>query len=227
MQNPAGFIDHTLLSPVTSEARIVVLCEEAVEAGFATVCVPPVFVPLAAAELYGSDVKVCSVVGFPCGYNRARQKVQEALDLVSVGAEELDMVVHLGSLLQKNFLQVEDEIAQVVLAVGRIPVKVIIECCYLDPELMRQATDSVCRAGAACVKTSTGFGSGGATLDDVALLVDAAAGRIGVKAAGGIRTLADCRAFIAAGATRIGTSSGVAIINEWNVLEKGCGHDDI
>ena len=221
MKNPANLIDHTLLLPTVTTEQIVNLCEEAVEYGFATVCIPPVFVPTATELLYGSDVKVCSVVGFPCGYSGIRQKVLETADLVALGAQEIDMVVQVGQLFERHFNLVEDEIAQVVLAANRAVVKVIIECCYLDVELMRLATETVIRAGADFVKTSTGFGPSGAKVADVKLLVDIASGKIGVKAAGGIRTLDDCRMFILAGATRIGTSSGVKIIEEWKTRTMG------
>lgn len=221
MENPASLIDHTLLRPETTAAEIVALCEEAVEYGFVSACLPPVFVPLAVEHLYGSEVKVCTVVGFPCGYNSLRQKVTETSDLVALGAEEIDMVIPVGRLLERRFELVEEEIAQVVLAAGQVPVKVIIECCYLDQELKRRAAELVVKAGAAFVKTSTGFGPSGATVGDVQLLAEAAGGRIGVKAAGGIRNLETFQQMIAAGATRIGTSCGLKIIAEWRELT-GC-----
>lgn len=215
MNNPASLIDHTLLKPDAMAAEFTSLCEEAVEYGFAAVCLPPAFVPLAVEQLYGSAVKVCTVVGFPCGYTSLRQKVVETSESVSLGAEEVDMVIPIGRLLERRFDLVEEEIAQVVLAAEQARVKVIIECCYLDRELMRQATELTVRAGAAYVKTSTGFGSSGAVLEDVKLLAETAAGRIGVKAAGGIRDLDGCQQMLAAGATRIGTSAGVKIVTEW------------
>ena len=215
MDNPAAFLDQTLLRPETTEVQIDALCEAAVEYGFAAVCLPPVFVGRAAGLLYGSQVKLCTVVGFPCGYNTLRQKVVETSDLVCQGATEIDMVVQIGQLLEHRFESVEEEIAQVVLAAGDATVKVIIECCYLTPDLMQRATESVVRGGAAFVKTSTGFASSGARLEDVRLLAKTAAGRIGVKAAGGIRDLESCQAMLAAGATRIGTSAGVQIVNQW------------
>ena len=144
-----------------------------------------------------------------------RQTVVDTADLVCLGAEEIDMVVQIGQLLEHRFDSVEEEIAQVVLAAGDAAVKVIVECCYLTPDLMRRATESVVRAGADFVKTSTGFGSSGARLEDVRLLAQTAAGRIGIKAAGGIRDLDSCQAMLAAGATRIGTSAGVQIVNQW------------
>ncbi|WP_303723028.1 deoxyribose-phosphate aldolase [Malonomonas rubra] len=219
MINPAPFIDHTLLKPDATEAMFAVLCEEAVEYGFASVCLPPAFVPFAVKRLYGSEVKVCTVVGFPCGYNTLHQKVTETSELVALGAEEIDMVIPVGRLIERNLLLVEEEISQIVLASEQVPVKVIIECCYLDDDLKRRATEVVVKAGAAYVKTSTGFGPSGATVADVRLLAATAAGRIGVKAAGGIRDLSCFWEMIAAGATRVGTSSGVKIVSAWHKLQ--------
>lgn len=210
----AAMIDHTLLTPTSTSKQIINLCEEAVECGFASVCVPPLHVPLTVQRLYGSVVKVGSVVGFPCGYNSLRQKVQETADLVAAGAQEIDMVITLNHLLENRLDCLEEEIAQVVMAAQTASVKVIIECCYLDRAQKIAATRTIIKAGAAFVKTSTGFGSSGALAEDVLLLAQTAQARIGVKAAGGIRSLKDCKEMIAAGATRIGTSSGVKIIGE-------------
>ncbi len=215
MENPAAFIDHTLLRPDATSNQIQTLCEEAVEAGFASVCIPPAFVSLAADCLYGSEVRVGSVVGFPCGYNSLRQKIQETLEQVAAGAQEIDMVIWLGQLLEGRFGQVEEEIAQVVLAAAEAKVKVIIECCYLSARQMENVTELVVQAGAAYVKTSTGFGPSGAQLADVELLAKVASGRIGVKAAGGIRDLDLCQALLAAGASRIGSSAGLTIVKQW------------
>lgn len=215
MLNPAPLIDHTLLRPDSTENQIIQLCEEAVEYDFASVCIPPVFVPLAADTLYGSAVAVGTVVGFPCGYNSTRHKVLEAKELAAQGAAELDMVIAVGQALTGHLAYVAEEIAQVVLAAPEASVKVILECCYLDHELMAQLTEAVVRSGAAYVKTSTGFGPGGACEEDVRVLAQSAAGRIGVKAAGGIRDLDSCRQMLDAGATRIGTSSGIKIVTRW------------
>lgn len=215
--HPARFIDHTLLAPTATGAGVTALCEEAVEHAFAAVCIPPRYVSLAAECLYGSEVGVATVVGFPCGYNCLRQKVQETVELVAAGATEIDMVVTLAHLLEGRFDLLEEEIAQVVIAAQQAPVKVIIECCYLDRAQKIAATQAAVAAGAAFVKTSTGFGPSGATLEDVQLLVDAAAGQIAVKAAGGIRSWQACEKFLAAGAERIGTSSGVAILQQWQL----------
>lgn len=218
MENPALLIDHTLLKPDATEAQFSCLCEEAVEQGFASVCVPPNRVAFAAKRLYGSSVKVGTVVGFPCGYTSLRQKVTETAELVAIGAEEVDMVLSIGHLLEHRFAAVEEEIAQVVLAAEQASVKVIIECCFLDDELKRRATELVVKAGAAYVKTSTGFGPAGATKEDVALLAATAAGRVGVKAAGGIRDLQTLQQMAVAGANRIGTSSGMQIMQSWRDL---------
>ena len=215
MKTPASLIDHTLLKPDATDEQIHTLCEEAVEYGFAAVCLPPTFVPLAVDRLYGSAVKVASVVGFPCGYNSLRQKALEAAELVAQGVDEIDMVISLKYLLGRRFELLEEEIAQIVLAAGQAPVKVIIECCYLDRQLKQLATELVVKSGAAYVKTSTGFGPSGASVEDVALLAATAAGRIGVKAAGGIRDFDCYQRMVAAGATRIGTSAGVTIMSEW------------
>lgn len=210
----AALIDHTLLAPATTTDQIVDLCEEAVEYGFASVCVPPLHVSLAAQRLYGSSVRVGTVVGFPCGYSMLRQKVVETADLVALGAEEIDMVISLSYLLENRLDLLEEEIAQVVMAAQQAQVKVIIECCFLQSEHKIAATRTAIKAGAAYVKTSTGFGPAGATVDDVRLLAQIAAGRIGVKAAGGIRTPDLFREMIAAGATRIGTSSGIQLLHQ-------------
>ena len=210
--NPAPLIDHTLLKPDTRADQVRRLCEEAVEYGFASVCIPPIYVPLAAELLYGSEVAVGTVIGFPLGYTLPAVKVCETAEAVAAGATEVDMVIPVGNALDGELASVEEEIRQVVRAAGTARVKVILECCFLDTARKIALTEAVVRAGAAYVKTSTGFGPGGATIADVELLARIAAGRIGVKAAGGIRTLVDALAMIEAGATRIGTSSGVAIL---------------
>lgn len=217
---PMSLIDHTLLRPDATGAQIRQLCEEAVEYGFAAACVPPVFVPLAARLLYGSEVAVATVVGFPLGYATSAAKIFEAREAVAAGASEIDMVIQFGAALEGNLDLVEEEIRQVVAVASPARVKVIIECCLLDDVLKRALVERVVAAGAAMVKTSTGFGSGGATPADVQLLATAAAGRIGVKAAGGIRDWPTCRALLAAGATRIGTSSGPAIVAQWRAEQQ-------
>ncbi len=218
--SPAPYIDHTLLKPDATADQIHRLCEEAVEYGFASVCIPPVYVPLAASRLYGSEVAVGTVVGFPLGYSTTAVKTSETREAVAAGAVEIDMVIHLGTALAGGLDVVAAEIREVVAAARNARVKVILECCYLDDPLKTALAERVVAGGAAYVKTSTGFGSGGASVADVRLLTTAAAGRIGVKAAGGIRDWAGCRAMLEAGATRIGTSSGIAIVGQWR-LEAG------
>ena len=163
MISPAGYIDHTLLKAVATRGDIQRLCEEAVEYGFAAVCIPPVYVPLAAERLYGSEVTTGTVVGFPLGYQAAAQKAAEAAAAVAAGAGEIDMVIHLGAVFENRLEAVADEIRQVVTAARGAEVKVIIECCYLDQAQKRALVECVVAGGAAFVKTSTGFGSGGAT----------------------------------------------------------------
>jgi deoxyribose-phosphate aldolase len=215
MLNPARLIDHTLLKPQTVQKQIEQLCEEAVEWSFAAVCIPPTFVKRAVACLYGSETAVASVVGFPCGYDSTASKVRQAAELESLGCDEIDMVISIGQALNGEFLQVEEEITRIVMAAPEAKIKVIIECCYLDRRQKIELTEAVVRAGAAYVKTSTGFGPSGATLEDVRLLSEVAKGRIEVKAAGGIKTFDDLRMMQVAGASRIGTSAGLEIMRQW------------
>jgi deoxyribose-phosphate aldolase len=221
MDSPARFIDHTLLKADATSDQIRLLCEEAVEYGFASVCLPPSFVPLASDLLYGSSVAVGTVVGFPLGYATAAVKAFETVEAVRSGACEIDMVIALCAAREGRLSAVEDEIRQVVAAASGAKVKVILECCYLDDPLKEALTERVVSAGAAYVKTSTGFGPAGATVADVRLLAFRAGGRIGVKAAGGIRNYESCLEMLEAGATRIGTSAGVAIIDQWLGLQRG------
>jgi deoxyribose-phosphate aldolase len=213
--SPAPFIDHTLLRADATESRIRQLCREALGHGFASVCVPPALVPAAAEVLAGTAVAVGSVVGFPLGYLSSECKLMEAEELVQAGANEMDMVINISLALDRKFKEIGREIRRIVAEAGGVKVKVILECCYLDNRTKGVLTELAVEAGAAFVKTSTGFGPGGATLEDVRLLLCAAAGRAGVKAAGGIRSWEQCRSFLAAGATRIGTSNGIAIMRDW------------
>jgi deoxyribose-phosphate aldolase len=215
MNSPAKHIDHTLLKSDATSEDVSSLCEEAVEHGFASVCVPPSFVPQTSQLLYGSGVAVCTVVGFPLGYQTTESKVFEARQAVSAGASEVDMVINLGSVRKADFTAVGDDIRRVVAAAEDAVVKVIVECCLLNSDEKRKLVEIVTESGAGYVKTSTGFAASGATLGDVKLLAECSAGRIQVKAAGGVRDWARCRDMIAAGADRIGTSSGVVIMREW------------
>ena len=219
-QSIARIIDHTLLKPDAVPSQIGKLCAEARQYGFATVCVNPDHVLQAAAELEGSDIGVCTVIGFPLGATLTGAKAAEAGAAVGVGATELDMVVNLGRLKDGDNQAVVEDIQAVVRAARGRPVKVIIEACLLTDEEKERATRLVVDAGAAFVKTSTGFSSGGATVEDVTLLARVADGAIGVKAAGGIRDHAAARAMVEAGATRLGVSSGVRIVEEERIQSK-------
>lgn len=213
--NPAKLIDHTLLHPLTTASQVDELCEQAVEEGFATVCIPPLFVRQAAGRLYGSEVGVATVIGFPCGYSQADVKVMEADLALAAGATELDMVINLPALADARWDAVAVDIRKVVSLAAAAPVKVILECCFLSPDQKKQAAQVALDAGVAYLKTSTGFGSGGATVEDVQLLASLARGRAGVKASGGIRTWSDYLQMVEAGASRIGTSAGMRIVRQW------------
>jgi deoxyribose-phosphate aldolase len=210
----ARLIDHTLLKPDVTPTQVEQLCVEAVEAGFASVCVNSCYVPLCRRQVEGSSVRVCTVIGFPLGATLREAKAAEAAAAVNLGADELDMVMNIGWFKAGADEMVVSDIHRVLGAAQQRPVKVIIETCLLTDEEKERATRLVVESGAAFVKTSTGFSTGGATVEDVMLLARVAAGRIGVKAAGGIRDYATVLKMIEAGATRIGTSSGAAIVNE-------------
>jgi deoxyribose-phosphate aldolase len=212
----AGSIDHTLLKPEAGPDAIDRLCAEARECGFAAVCVNPYWVARAAGELAGSPVAVASVCGFPLGATSTESKRCEAVRAVEDGATEVDMVLNLGLAHAGRWKEAEEDMAVVVAAAraGGASVKVILECGLLDDDQKEEAALRAVAAGAAFVKTSTGFLAGGATVHDVGLLARTVAGRARVKASGGIRSLGQARAMLAAGAGRLGTSSGVAIIEE-------------
>jgi deoxyribose-phosphate aldolase len=212
--NTAKLIDHTLLKAEATKEQLVKLCEEAREYGFASVCVNPVWVKTAAEELKGSDVKVCTVIGFPLGASTAAVKAAETADAIQNGAEEVDMVLAIGLLKSGEVEAVEADIRAVVEAAdSKAIVKVIIETSLLTEEEKVRACELSLRAGADFVKTSTGFSTGGATVEDVALMRKVVGDKTGVKASGGIRDLNDLRAMAEAGANRIGASSGVKIMN--------------
>jgi deoxyribose-phosphate aldolase len=212
----AATIDHTLLKPTATEEQVRELCSEARQFQFASVCVHPCWVALCAELLQDSPVKVCVVVGFPLGANLPEVKAFEAQRCIALGATELDMVINIGALKSGQLGRVQDDIAAVVDVAhpqGAL-VKVIIETGYLTEEEKVTACQLTKAAGADFVKTSTGMGAGGATVEDVALMRKVVGPEMGVKAAGGIKTAADARAMIAAGATRIGSSAGVKIVAE-------------
>jgi deoxyribose-phosphate aldolase len=211
--NIAKMIDHTLLKADATKAQIVKLCEEAKQYGFASVCVNPTWVATAAELLKGTDVKVCTVIGFPLGANTTETKVFETKNAIENGAKEVDVVINIGALKDGNDDLVERDIRAVVdAAKGKALVKVIIEACLLTEEEKVRACQLAVKAGADYVKTSTGFSTGGATPEDVALMRKTVGPNIGVKASGGVRDMQSAEAMIQAGATRIGTSSGVSIV---------------
>jgi deoxyribose-phosphate aldolase len=209
----ARLIDHTLLKPGTTEAQIGSLCAEAKQFGFATVCVYPKFVSLCRTLLKGSPVKAIAVVGFPTGLETTKEKVAETKQAVAAGAEEIDMVINIEKLQARKLRSVYRDIRQVVLAARPSPVKVILETCLLADEEKIMGCALAKAAGAAFVKTSTGFSSSGATANDVALLRAAVGPKTGVKASGGIRTLPDALKMVLAGANRIGASAGASIVS--------------
>jgi deoxyribose-phosphate aldolase len=211
-----ALIDHTLLRPDATPDDVERLCRDARQYRFAAAVVAPVYVPAAARLLEGSGIPVCTVIGFPHGTSLTRVKLFEAERALALGAGELDVVIHVGALRAGRDEAVETEIRQLAeLCHGlRARLKVILETALLSDEEKRRGALLALQAGADFVKTSTGFGPGGATAEDVRLLAEAVGGRIGVKASGGIRTLEDLQRMVAAGATRIGTSSGVRIVEE-------------
>lgn len=211
--NIARYIDHTLLKVDSTEKDIIQLCDEAKQYQFATVCVNPYWVKTAAKELKDSRVGVATVVGFPLGVTTTFTKIAEARDAIASGASEVDMVINIGALKSKDEITVYQDIKQVVQAANRqAVVKVIIETGLLTYEEKKRACMIAKEAGADFVKTSTGFGPGGATVEDVQLMREAVGSQIGVKASGGIRDFASAKAMIEAGATRIGASAGVTIV---------------
>lgn len=211
-------IDHTLLKAVGTPDEVRRLCLEAMEYGFASVCVNPCYIPLARKILAGSEVKVCAVIGFPLGAATSAVKAFEAGEAVRAGAGEVDMVINIGLLKGGRYDDVLEDIRAVVKAAAdanqEAIVKVIIEICYLTDEEKVKACQLAGDAGAHFVKTSTGFGTGGATVEDVALLRKTVGPKMGVKASGGIKTARQAIDMIMAGATRIGASAGIEIISE-------------
>lgn len=212
MTTIANMIDHTLLSPVAIQKEYEALCQEAIQYGFKTVCVPPRWVELAATLLKGHAPDVCTVVGFPLGYTYSDIKAIEATQAISLGAREIDMVIPVFLAKEKKWSELEADIHTVKIACGPHPLKVILETCQLSDEEIIGACKASVNAGADFVKTSTGFSTSGASLHAVKLMRETVGPTLGVKASGGIRDLETAKAMIAAGATRLGTSSGVAIV---------------
>ncbi|MTL49141.1 deoxyribose-phosphate aldolase [Turicibacter sanguinis] len=206
------YIDHTILKPETTKAQILTLCEEAKQFNFASVCVNPTWVATCANELKGTDVKVCTVIGFPLGATFKEVKAYETKLAIENGASEIDMVINVGAAKDQNWELVYEDIKAVVEAANGVLVKVIIETCLLTDEEKVKACEMAVKAGAHFVKTSTGFSTGGATAADVALMRQTVGESVGVKASGGVRTAEDMKVMVEAGANRIGTSGGVSLV---------------
>ena len=206
------YIDHTVLKAFATKEDIIKLCNEAKEYNFKSVCVNPCYVKLAKELLEGSDVLVCTVIGFPLGANTIEVKALETKDAVANGAQEIDMVINVGKAKEHDYKYIEEEIKAVVNASSGNLVKVIIETCYLTDEEKVECCKAALNAKATFVKTSTGFGTGGATVEDIRLMRETVGEEMGVKASGGVRSLEDLEAMVEAGASRIGASSGVAIM---------------
>lgn len=209
------YIDHTLLKATATKDEIKTLCDEAIKYNFKSVCVNPTNVKYASELLKDSDVLVCTVIGFPLGANTIETKAFETKNAIVNGAQEIDMVINIGKAKEHDYKYIEDEIKEVVKNANSNTVKVIIETCYLTDEEKEQVCIASMNAKANFVKTSTGFGTGGATTHDVELMKKSISNDMKVKASGGVRTLEDAKAMIEAGASRIGASSGTKIMEEY------------
>ena len=205
------YIDHTLLKPVCTWDEIETLCKEALSYHTASVCIPPSYVKRA-REAFGPELPICTVIGFPLGYNPAEVKVCEARTVLRDGADELDMVINLGDVKNRDFEKVYEEIRALRETAGSRILKVIVETCYLTRDEKIRLCEIVTKAGADYIKTSTGFGTAGATMEDILLFKEHIGSSVKIKAAGGIRTREDLEAFIQAGCSRIGTSSEVKLL---------------
>lgn len=212
MKNINRYIDHTLLKPEATAEQIEKLCQEAIQYRFFSVCINPGNISLAKKFLGASDVAICTVIGFPLGANTTETKVFETKNAISIGANEIDMVLNIGAVKSGNWKLVEDDIRAVKNACQEKVLKVIFETCLLTDEEKKMCAQVSERAGADFIKTSTGFSSAGATYDDVSLMRAAVTSKVQVKASGGVRDLSTALKMIELGATRLGTSSGIAII---------------
>lgn len=219
-QEIAGLIDHTLLRPDANEQEIRQICNDAETYGFYSVCIHPFFIGVAKALLFQKGIKVATVIGFPLGMTLPKVKVYEAQETVFLGADELDIVVNIGECKSGNWEMVRREVSAIIKATPRVTHKIIIEAHYLRDDEKVTVSRIAMDCGAEFIKTSTGFCPGGATIRDIGIIRDATGGRVGIKAAGGIRTLKDVLGFLDAGADRIGTSSGAGIMRELQSLEK-------
>ena len=214
------YIDHTLLKADATQDKIETLCKEAKEYDFASVCVNTYWVPFCAKQLEGSDVKVCTVVGFPLGAMSSNAKAFETKDAIEHGASEIDMVLNIGEMKAGHYDVVRDDVKAVVEAAKGHCVKVILETCLLTKEEIVKACELCIEAGATFVKTSTGFSTRGATVEDVKLMIDTVEGKVAVKAAGGIRDWKMAKAMIDLGVKRIGTSSSLKILEEFKQVQQ-------
>ncbi|QUH31957.1 deoxyribose-phosphate aldolase [Vallitalea guaymasensis] len=213
--NLSKYIDHTILKPNASEEDVKRICDEAEKYNFASVCINPSYVKYVAESLKETDVMTCTVIGFPLGATPKEVKAFETVNAIENGADEVDMVINIGYLKSKKYKEVEEDIEAVVNAAkGKAHVKVIIETCLLTDDEKIKACELSVKAGADFVKTSTGFSTGGATLEDVRLMKETVGDKAKVKASGGVRDYETAVAMIEAGADRIGTSSGVAFVSE-------------
>ena len=215
--NLPALIDHTVLRPDATKTDVLRLCQEAKDYGFTVIFVPPCYVDEAVAAVAGTSIRVGIPIGFPLGGHSTKTKVAEAVDAVAHGAQVLDMVLNVSRLKSGDHAYVHNDIAEVVKATANVEHKVILETCYLTQQEKRTACRLVVEAGADYVKTSTGFGAAGATVEDVRLLKETVAGRAKVKASGGIRDWKTTLAMLEAGADRIGTSASLKILDEWRM----------
>ncbi|HHZ00177.1 MAG TPA: deoxyribose-phosphate aldolase [Sedimentibacter sp.] len=206
------YVDHTLLKPYADWEEIKLLCEEAIKYQTASVCIPPNYVKRV-HDAYGEKINICTVVGFPLGYSTTEAKVAECVQALKDGAGEIDMVINITDVKNKDYKKVEEEIRTLKETLGDHILKVIIETCYLTTEEKIEMCQAVTKAGADYIKTSTGFGTSGASMDDIILFKKYLGPNVKIKASGGIRTIEDMEAFIEAGCSRLGTSSAVKLIN--------------
>ena len=209
-------VDHTLLKPLATWEDIKKICDEAKEMKVASVCIPPSYVKQA-SEYLKDEIPVCTVIGFPLGYNTTKIKIEEAKEAIQNGAKEIDMVINIGDAKSGLFDKIEDEIRQIKNAIGNHILKVIIETCYLTQDEKIALCKAVSNAKADFIKTSTGFGTNGATLEDIKLMKENVSKDVAIKAAGGIKTIEDAKNFINAGATRLGTSSICQVLKNQQV----------
>ncbi len=212
-QEILGHIDHTLLKAFSTWDQIKALCDDAVAYKTASVCIPPSFVKRA-KETYGDALNVCTVIGFPLGYNTTAVKAFEVKEAILGGASEVDMVINIGALKDKDYDYVQNEIAELKKAAGDHILKVIVETCYLTEEEKIKVCELVTNAGADYIKTSTGFGTGGATIEDINLFKAHIGPSVKMKASGGVKTVDDLEMFLDAGCERIGTSSAIGLLKE-------------